>query len=80
MDNTLSSELQEFTKRNGIKLGEKYWSCLQEGQRHEIEEGLFSVFESYGEVIYRETGTDPNAYIPDIVALMLHVLEEKNGS
>lgn len=76
----LLTTLKAFTQQHSIPVPEAHWEYFQEGQRHEIEEGLFSIFSHLGEVIYRETGEFPNNYMPDVIDIILQVLKETEWS
>lgn len=76
MNTKLLDVLQTFTLQNDILVPKAHWEHFQEGQRHQIEEGLFSVFSHLGEVICCETDENPNSYMPDVIDIVLHVLKE----
>jgi hypothetical protein len=76
MNHSLKNALAQFANKYQFAIDDKHWSYLQEGQRHEIEEGLFSVFDSYGTVAYAETGATPCEYLPDLIDTILNLLDE----
>lgn len=77
MKKSLREELVDFTRCHGFTIDDEHWNYLQEGQRHEIHDGLFSVFEGFGAVAYAEAGTGPYEYLPDLIKTMLYLLDIK---
>lgn len=76
----LQETLQKWTDaylEEGVK---PKWQYLQEGQRHEIEEGLYSVFEDVGVEGFMETGTAPDEYLPAIISTALQLLQVNDWS
>ncbi len=74
MSKTLEVRLHNFAEKYQFDIQYKCWSLIQEGQRHEIEDSLFSLFNGYGQTGYVETGTEPSEYLPDIISTILHLL------
>lgn len=74
MIKTLEIKLRHFATKYQFRIKNESWQYIQEGQRHEIEEGLISLFEDHGEIAYAETGTEPCEYLPDLVNSILHLL------
>lgn len=78
MNKPLKNRLSNFVAKYNFQISDECWSLIQEGQRHEIEDGLFSVFNTYGTVGYSETGTSPSEYLPSIINEILQLLEVKD--
>jgi hypothetical protein len=74
MNKTLEIKLRDFATKYKFKIKNENWQGIQEGQRHEIEEGLVSLFEGHGKTAYAETGTEPCEYLPGLVKSILQLL------
>jgi len=72
---TLEAALREFTQKHAISIPEQQWEFIQEGQQHEIEDGLYQIFEGYGIEGMGETGTSAEEYMPSIILGSLELLD-----
>lgn len=71
---SLENDLRKWVKHYALTVNEDAFEGLYAGQRHEIEEGLFSLFCEHGSMQNAEMGTSPAEYLPSVIGDYLDLL------